>query len=62
MQITDPKIIKLLIDKDELVKLGRATSKKLEKLEYKIKILEDKEKAITAKVEPKALGERAEVL
>jgi seryl-tRNA synthetase len=62
MQITNPKIVKLLTDKDELVKLGRETSKKLEKLEYKIKILEDKEKAITAKVEPTELGDKAEAL
>jgi len=62
MQITDQKIVKLLTDKDELVKLGRETSKKLEKLEYKIKILEDREKAITAKVEPVKLGDRAEAL
>jgi seryl-tRNA synthetase len=62
MQITDSKIIKLLTDKDALVKLGRDTSKKLEKLEYKIKILEDKEKAITAKVEPSELGDKAELL
>jgi len=62
MQITDKRIIKLLTDKDELVKEGRKISQNLEKIDYKIKVLEDKEKAITAKIEPKELGEQADKL
>jgi predicted nucleic acid-binding Zn-ribbon protein len=62
MQITNKKIISLLTDKDLLVKDGRAISKEIEKIDVKIKKCEDKEKAITGKVEPKELGEEAEKL
>jgi predicted nucleic acid-binding Zn-ribbon protein len=62
MQITNKKIVSLLKEKDELVKSGREVSKQIEKLEHLIKVCEDKEKAITAKIQPKELGDEAEKL
>lgn len=62
MDIINKKIVALLKEKDELVKQGRSVSNQIEKLELKIKELEDKEKAITEKVQPTELGEEAEKL
>jgi len=62
MHLYNKKIHSLLTQKDELVKEGRAVSKKLEKLEAKILDCENKEKDITAKVQPKELGDKAEEL
>ena len=62
MKITNNKLVKLLKDKDELVKVGRNTSKQIEKLDAKIKICEDKERGITEKVEPKELGDKTDKL
>jgi len=62
MQLTNKKILNLLTEKDELVSQGRQVSKEIEKLEYKIKNCEDRERAITLKVEPKELGDKAEAL
>jgi predicted nucleic acid-binding Zn-ribbon protein len=62
MHIYNKKILSLLQQKDDLVKEGRGVSKKIEKLDAKIKVCEDQEKAITLKIEPKELGEKAEKL
>lgn len=47
IKITTPKIVKYVEEKDNLVQQGRQISTDLEKLEAQIKVLEDKEKAIT---------------
>jgi len=62
IKLNNPKLAEYIRMKDKLVNEGRAKSAEIEKLEARIKICEDKEKAITAKVEPKELGEKVEKL
>lgn len=59
IEITNKKIIKLLTDKDALVVEGKAITKEIERVEIKIKGLENKEKIITAKVKPSKEVEEA---
>lgn len=52
------KMYGLLAEKELLVKEGRKVSSEMETIEFKITKFQDKEKAITGKVEPKELIER----
>lgn len=60
--LTDKTLVKWLNQKDELVKEGRAVSKKLDAVEQDIAKLSDEERALTGKVEPKELIERGNKL
>lgn len=63
IELKNKKIYDFIVKKDELVDEGRSISSELDKVEIKIKKCQDKEKAITAKVEPdKELKERGDVL
>ena len=62
IKIEDKKLAKYLTDKDKLVSEGIAVSVELEKIEKKIEKCEAQEKKLTAKVQPKELGEKAEKL
>lgn len=60
--LDDPFIVKLLTEKDELIKQGRAISGQLDELQKEIDVYVEKEKAITAEVDPKELIEQGDVL
>jgi len=60
--LTDPVILKLLIEKDDLIQQGRAISGQLDELQKEIDVYIEKEKKITAKVNPKELIAQGEVL
>ena len=62
MILNNKKLVTFLEQKDLLVESGRKISKQIEKVERQIQSCEDKEKVITAKVQPKELGEKAEAL
>lgn len=52
LEIENKKIHDFIVTKDELVNQGRKISMEIETIEKKCAVLEKKEKAITAKVEP----------
>jgi hypothetical protein len=57
------KIHDLLVMKDEIVDEGRIVSKKIEAIEKKAKVFEDKEKELTAKIiPPKDITDRGDVI
>lgn len=60
--IKNKKLLSLLLEKDKLVKEGRAISVAMEGVEKEIAKCEEKERKITAKVQPKELGEEADAL
>jgi hypothetical protein len=62
MEIKDPKIIKLLQEKDELVTIGRKVSVDIEQVEKKILKCENEERKITLKVQPVELEAQAEAM
>lgn len=62
IKIFNNKLLKLLVDKNALVKEGRKISSMLETIEFKIKKFQDKEKIITGKYEPKDLMTRGEII
>lgn len=62
IEIKNEKLYKYLIEKDQIVKEGRAISVELEALEKKIASYENKEKVITSRVEPKELIEKIGIL
>ena len=55
IKINNPKIIKLIKDKEAEVNLGRKISQHIEEIIKEIHVCEDKEKELTIKVEPKEL-------
>lgn len=62
IKIKNKKLVTLLLEKDKLVKEGRAISVEMEKIEKDINKCEDKEKAITAKVNPTELVKQADAM
>ncbi len=60
--LNNPKLVKLLEDKEILVKAGRKVSSEIETIEFKINRYVEKEKAITAKVECKELVEKGTII
>lgn len=62
INIENPKLLALLMEKNDLVTSGRKISSQMETIEFKIKKFQDKEKIITAKIDPKELREKAEAL
>lgn len=62
IKLKNPKLVKYIKEKDALVADGRAISKELKKMEKKMQRCEAKERKITAKVQPKELGDKAEAL
>lgn len=60
--IKDKKIVELIEQKNALVLEGRKVSFEMEKLEKEIAKCEEMEKKITATVQPKELGEKAEAM
>ena len=62
VELENVKLFKLIEDKDALVKVGRKISSELETLEFKINKLQEKEKVITGKYEPKDLLARGEIV
>jgi predicted nucleic acid-binding Zn-ribbon protein len=63
LELKSKRIHDLIIDKDALVSAGRQISRDIEDLEKKIKVFEEKEKAITAKIiPPKELTDKGDEL
>ena len=62
IHIDDKRVAKYMLEKEQLVTAGRHISDELDRIETKILNCETKEKAITEKVQPKELGEKAEAL
>lgn len=61
--LDNKKIHDLLVMKDEIVDEGRAVSQKIEDIEKKCKVFEDKEKKLTAKIiPPKEITDRGDVI
>lgn len=61
--LDNPKLHDLIVTKDALVTDGRAVSQKIEAIDTKIKVFEEKEKKITAKViPPKELTDKGDAL
>lgn len=59
--LENPKLYKLIEEKDALVKTGRKISSELETIEFKINKLQDKEKVITGKHQNKELMTKGEI-
>lgn len=63
IELDNPKLVKYIKDKDELVAEGRKITRDIEVIEAKVKTFENKEKAITGKVAvPKELEDRGNKL
>lgn len=63
LKLNNKKLHDWIVQKDALVNDGRKISGEIEKIEAKVKVFEDKEKAITGKVEvPKELIEKGNKL
>jgi hypothetical protein len=60
--LDDAVITKLLTEKDELIKQGRAISGQIDEVQKEIDKYVEKEKKLTAKVDPKELIAQGEVL
>ncbi len=60
--LENPKVVALLRDKEVIVNEARGCSKELEKLEKQIAKHDDKERAITASVNPTALIEQGNAI
>lgn len=63
IEINSKRLHDLICDKDALVSTGRQISRNIEDIERKIKVFEEKEKAITGKViPPKELTDKGDAL
>ena len=62
IKIKNVKVATLLEDKEKLIEQGRGISYNIEKVEKKITKLEEKEKEITSKIEPKELIEQGNAI
>jgi len=63
IELNNKKICDLLVMKDSIVADGIKISQKIEAIEKKAKVFEDKEKALTAKiVPPKEITDRGDVI
>lgn len=63
LEIKNARLHDLICDKDALVTTGRQISRNIEDIERKIKVFEEKEKAITGKViPPKELTDKGDAL
>lgn len=54
IEFKNPKLAKYILDKNAILLDGKKVVKEIETLDRKIKVFEDKEKVITAKVKPSA--------
>jgi hypothetical protein len=62
IELNNPKLYKLIQEKDALVKSGRKISSELETVQFKIDKLVDKEKIITGKHDNKDLMTQGEII
>jgi predicted nucleic acid-binding Zn-ribbon protein len=62
IELDNPKLYKLIEEKDALVKSGRKISSELETIQFKIDKLVEKEKVITGKHENKDLMTKGEII